>query len=682
LATVREGDRRKKIPVQFSDIPERLRDAILAAEDRRFFSHNGIDWRGIFRALRADLNQGEFVQGGSTLTQQLIKNDFLTPERSLSRKLKEAVMAVILETRLSKQEIFALYCNDVYLGQSGTFAINGVAQAAHIYFDKELNELTLGETAFLAGLIHAPNRYSAYRDPARAVERRNAVLDAMVETGTTTREKAEAAKAEPLQIKKHATQDDYGASYFIDYAQRFADERWGASERVAQRITTTMDPRLQRAAYLAVKRQTEKLDKFVARPNRKGEAPEQVQGALVALDAHTGEVLAMVGGRSYDESQLNRATDAKRQPGSAFKPFVYATALSTRSYTAASLISDTPHTFTYDNGRSQYSPSDYHGGFTNREVTLREALTRSLNVPTVELAMNVGLSNVASVAERSGLEKLRVYPSMALGTSEVTPLELVSAYTAFANSGTALQPIPIKSIAADKEARADQVHASSESVFSPQVAYLMTSLLQSVVEEGTASKLRAMGLKSAIAGKTGTSSDGWFVGYTPKIVCAVWVGLDDNRDLRMKASDAALPLWADFMKQALELRPELGGDSFPMPGGIVVANIDPKTGCLAGSESGGTRQEIFIAGTEPLSPCFEETTVDTETVAGTDDYKPAEAETSEKEAQDDNYDKVTVEVCALTGLLASPYCPRTEKKTFELGKEPVRMCGPEFHRNP
>lgn len=684
LATVREGDRRKKIPVQFSDVPKTLRNAILAVEDRRFFSHNGIDWRGIFRALKTDLDQGEFVQGGSTLTQQLVKNDFLTPERSLGRKLKEAAMAVILESRLSKQEIFALYCNDVYLGQSGTFAINGVAQAAYVYFDKELNELTLGESAFLAGLIHAPNRYSAYRDPARALERRNAVLDAMVETSATTHERAEAAKQEPLQIKKHAAQDDYGASYFIDYAQRFGDDRWGAASlRAAQRITTTMDPRLQRAAYLAVKRQTEKLDRFVARPIHKGNAPEQVQGALVALDAHTGEVLAMVGGRSYDESQLNRATDAKRQPGSAFKPFVYATALSTRSYTAASLISDTPHTFTYDNGRSQYAPSDYHGGFTNREVTLREALTRSLNVPTVELAMNVGLSNVAALAERCGLEKLRVYPSMALGTSEVSPLELASAYTAFANGGTALRPIPIKGIDyPDKEARAEQLHASSESVFSPQVAYLMTSLLRSVVEEGTASKLRAMGLKSALAGKTGTSSDGWFVGYTPKIVCAVWVGLDDNRDLRMKASDAALPMWADFMKQALDLRPELGGESFAMPGGIVVANIDPRTGCLASSESSESRQEIFIAGTEPLSPCFEETVADTETIAGPDESKPAETLTLDKEAREDSYDKITVEVCSLTGLLASPYCPRTEKKTFELGKEPVRMCGPEFHRDP
>ena len=450
LATVRDGDRRKKIAVQFSDIPDNLRNAIVATEDRRFFSHNGIDWRGILRALKADLRNGGVVQGGSTITQQLIKNDFLTADRTLGRKMKEAAMAIILESRLSKQEIFTLYCNDVYLGQSGTFAINGFAQAAQVYFDKDLGDLTLGETSFLAGLICGPNRYSAHKDQARAIERRNIVLDSMVTNDAITPEAATAAKNEPLQIKKHEVQNDWGTTYFIDYVQRFSDERYGPGRMSAQqRITTTMDARLQRAAYQAVTRQTERLDKIFSRSVKKGETPEQVQGALIALDAHTGEVLAMVGGRSYDESQLNRATDARRQPGSAFKPFVYATALSSRSYTAASLISDTPQTFNYDGGRSEYKPSNYHGGFTNRNVTLREALTRSLNVPSVALAMSIGLNNVAEVAERCGLERPRVYPSMALGTSEVSPLELAAAYTAFANGGVAVRPIPLKSISRD-----------------------------------------------------------------------------------------------------------------------------------------------------------------------------------------------------------------------------------------
>ncbi|MFY9570760.1 MAG: penicillin-binding transpeptidase domain-containing protein, partial [Blastocatellia bacterium] len=383
--------------------------------------------------------------------------------------------------------------------------------------------------------------------------------------------------------------------------------------------------------------------------------------------------------RSYDESQLNRATDAMRQPGSAFKPFVYATALSSRSFTAASMLSDTPQTFTYDGGRSEYKPSDYHGGFTNRNVTLREALARSLNVPAVQLAMSAGLNNVAGVAERSGLDRPRIYPSMALGTSEVTPLQLAGAYTAFANGGTALRPIPVKTISGTGTSSTERVQASSINVFSPQVAYLMTNLMQGVVDEGTASRLRGMGLKGAIAGKTGTTGDGWFVGYTPKVVCVVWVGFDDNRDLRMKASDAALPMWADFMQQALELRPDLGGESFGKPSGIVTVEIDPATGCLAGPES-ARRQEIFISGTEPVSTCFQETI--TEDVPETEETS-VEGLTPEEEHSDETMsaEQVSVEVCVLTGLRASLDCAQTEMRTFRSGKEPRTTCRAEFHRD-
>lgn len=679
LASVRDGDRRKKIVVQFSDIPKDLRDAIVAAEDHRFFAHNGVDWRGILRAMKTDIDQREFVQGGSTITQQLVKNDFLSSDRTIGRKLKEAFMAIILESRLTKEQIFALYCNDVYLGQSGTFAINGFAQAAQVYFDKDIKDLTLSEAAFLAGLICAPNRYSAHRDQARAFQRRNVVLDSMLESGAITADQASAAKAEPLQIRKHEIENDDGTSYFIDYAQRFIDARYGPmglSSR--ERITTTLDPRLQRAAYSAVKHQTERLDKVFAHATRKGEEPEKVQGALVALDAHTGEVLAMVGGRSYDESQLNRATDAKRQPGSTFKPFVYATALNSRSYTTASLISDTPQTFSYDGGRSEYKPTDYHGGFTNRNVTLREALTHSLNVPTVQVAMSVGLGSIADVAERSGLDRPRVYPSMALGTSEVTLLELAGAYTTFANQGIALRPIPIRSMTGPATSPI-RAQASSTNVFSPQVAYLVTNVLQSVVDEGTASRLRGMGLKGAIAGKTGTTGDGWFVGYTPNIVCAVWVGFDDNRDLRMKAADVALPIWADFMKQALDMRPGLGGDSFAKPGGIVSVEIDPTTGCLATAESPQRRQEIFISGTEPFSNCSQEAVQDPGLVPQNDELMPVSATKSDVAEGEGETDTISIEVCSLTGLIASPDCPKTEKRTFALGKEPTEVCRPELH---
>jgi penicillin-binding protein 1B len=681
LASVREGDRRKKIPVQFSDIPDNLRNAVIAAEDRRFFSHSGIEWRGIVRALKTDLDHGEFVQGGSTLTQQIIKNNFLTADRTLKRKLKEAAMAVILELRLTKEQIFTHYCNSVYLGHSGTFAINGFAQAAQVYFDKDLNELTLGQSALLAGLICAPNRYSAHRDQARAFERRNLVLDSMVQTESISQAEADAAKAEPLQIKKHEIEDDDGTSYFIDYVQRFVEERY-RHERLStrNRITTTMDLRLQKAAFAAVKRQTAKLDAVLARQTRKGARPAPVQAVLVALDAHTGEVLAMVGGRSYDESQLNRATDAKRQPGSAFKPFVYATALSSRSFTPASLLSDRPQTFSYDGGRAEYRPSDYHGGFTNRSVTLREALARSLNVPAVELAMGTGLTRVAEVAEASGLDRPRIYPSMALGTSEVSPLQLAGAYTAFANEGRALRPTPVKSVSGTRAVAEKRLSTSSATVFSPQVAYLMTNLMQAVVDQGTASRLRAMGLKGAIAGKTGTSNDGWFVGYTPQIVCVAWVGFDDNHDLGMKASDTALPMWADFMSQAVELRANLTGGSFSKPTGIVTVEIDPTTGCLAGPESTSRRLEMFIAGTEPSSTCFQDTVAELEELPEMDEEpRPEDSELEADESE--GATAVSVEVCALTGLRASPDCIRTEIRTFERDKEPRTTCRAEFHRD-
>ena len=388
----------------------------------------------------------------------------------------------------------------------------------------------------------------------------------------------------------------------------------------------------------------------------------------------------MVGGRSYDESQLNRATDAKRQPGSAFKPFVYATALSTRSFTAASLLSDRPRSFTYDGGRSEYTPSDYHGGFTNRNVTLREALARSLNVPTVELAMSTGLSRVAEVAEACGLDKPRVYPSMALGTSEVTPLQLAAAYTAFANGGTALRPTPVRSVGdTDAETR---VGTSSTHVFSPQVAYLMTHLMEAVVDQGTASRLRAMGLKGAIAGKTGTANDGWFVGYTPQIVCVAWVGFDNNRDLRMKASDAALPMWADFMKEAVQIRANVGGDSFGKPGGLVSVAIDPTTGCLAGPESLSRRMEIFIAGTEPASPCYpaDYTLADAEDTLETEEEEPIVEEAEPETEENREGHKGLVEVCVLTGLRASRDCLKTELRSFEPEKEPRISCSAEFHR--
>ena len=662
LASLREGDRRKKIMVRFADIPKNLRNAILAIEDRRFFSHSGIDWRGTVRALWTDLRHGDIVQGGSTLTQQLVKNSFLSGERTLGRKVKEAAMAIILESRLSKEEIFTLYCNDVYLGQSGTFAVNGVAQAARAYFGRDLSDLTLGESAFVAGLINAPNRYLASNHVQAALDRRNAVLDAMVETGDISTAEAEAAKHEALRFKELEAREDNGSSFFIDYAERCIEGRYGARLTGGSRVVTTIDPRLQRIANDAVNRTTERLDR-IQRPGKGNARP--VQAALVALDPHNGEVLAMIGGRRYDQSQLNRATDARRQPGSTFKPFVYAAALSSRRFTAASLISDRPQTFAYDGGHAGYSPSNYHGAFSYRDVTLREALARSMNVPAVALAMDVGLSNVAAVAESCGLSLPNVYPSMALGACEATPLEMAAAYTAFVNGGVAVRPTPLTSVAEPGD-QTTTLAASSETAFSPQVAYLMTSMMESVVDAGTAARLRGLGLHGALAGKTGTSNDGWFVGYTPNLVCAVWVGYDDNTDLRMKAADTALPLWADFVKQAIDVRPELGGDSFVRPSGIVETEIDPTTGLIATPECSERRRELFIAGAEPLAECTHGSAAE---AGGADEPSPPEASDGE----------IRMIVCADSGLLASSSCPHPIWMVFASGKEPHEICGMDHY---
>ncbi|HKP12146.1 MAG TPA: PBP1A family penicillin-binding protein, partial [Blastocatellia bacterium] len=653
------------------EIAPAMKHATIAIEDKRFYTNAGYDLKGIARALWADAHHGGVVQGGSTLTQQLIKNAFLTSDRTLSRKVKEAMMALILESRLSKEEIFTLYCNNVYLGQSSTFAVHGFAQAAKVYFDKNLNDLTLSESACLAGMIHAPNRYSADRNVQPATERRNIVLDAMVETGAITAEQAEAARRQPLQLKKQEVREDYGTTYFIDYVERFLDARYGSrNDSAERRVVTTMDPRLQRAAHDAVIKSTERLDRAAGRPTRKGEEAKRVQAALVALDAHTGEVLAMVGGRHYDESQLNRATDARRQPGSTFKPFVYAAALGNRYYTAASLLSDRPQTFTYDGGRAEYTPSNYHGGFSYRDVSLREALARSMNVPAVALALNVGLGNVISLADNCGLDVPHAYPSLALGTNEATPLEMAGAYTAFANNGAALRPIPVKNIRS-ASAGLSNVSATSVYAFTPQVAYMMTSMMQSVVEQGTAARLRNYGLPSAVAGKTGTSNDGWFVGYTPNLVCAVWVGFDDNTDIRMKASETALPLWADFVKAALEIRPELGGDNFARPSGIVEVEVDPATGLRATEACGERRTEIFIAGTEPVAECTHESLV-----AQADE----EGLSPDAMSEGDQAGSLAVEVCADSGLLASSDCPRTLRRTFAWGSEPDEICNMEHQR--
>ncbi|HKY46315.1 MAG TPA: transglycosylase domain-containing protein, partial [Pyrinomonadaceae bacterium] len=453
ISSVTGTERAKRKVIGFSDLPPHLVKAITVTEDRSFFEHYGVNIRGIIRAFirryDSDPNSPIARQGGSSITQQLVKNLLLSPEQTWRRKISEAYMSIIIETRLTKEQIFELYCNQVYMGQQAGFSINGFGEASSAYFNKDVTNLNLAESAFLAALIRSPNRYNPYTKIETATARRNQVLDSMAEAAVITQDEAKAAKGTPLQVVPARGRIDVSdAPYFADYVQnQLGDMIAGAGAAEHLRIYTTIDMDLQRAAYAALTKQMAALDKIQS----KRFEPGTVQAALVAMNAKTGEIVAMVGGRDYSKSQLNRATDAYRQPGSVFKPFVYATALNTaydpipRLITPATTYVDEPKTFTFDN--QEYSPGNFGESYSNAPVTLRDGLVHSLNVVTVEVAMEVTIGRVMNLAAKAGLPKPpRAYPAMALGTSEATPLQIASAYTAFANLGTRVSPIAINRV--------------------------------------------------------------------------------------------------------------------------------------------------------------------------------------------------------------------------------------------
>ncbi|HJQ25207.1 MAG TPA: PBP1A family penicillin-binding protein [Blastocatellia bacterium] len=606
-----EKARQKQKLVSYKDLPKDYVNAVVAIEDRQFFEHSGINVRGIARALFRDVSEGQVQEGGSSITQQLVKNFFLTPERTLKRKLQEMMIAVTLETKLKKEEIFQLYANEIYMGQSGSYSINGVGEASSAYFNKDVVNLTLPEAAFLAGIIRGPSYYSPYRDPERARARRNQVLDAMVEAGFIPKEKAEAAKATKLEIQPRHNAVNSDAPYFVDYLQQQVLNEGLARDlsRQSFRLYTTVDLELQRAADKAVTDTLAQLDPIFAKRKKNPIAPGTLQAALVAMNPKTGEIIAMVGGRDYGQSQLNRAVDANRQPGSVFKPIVYATALNSayddqadEKLTAASLFMDAPETFLYGRGQT-YAPENFGKTYANQNVSMREGLTHSLNVVTVRVAEKVGYGKIARMAEKLGLPKPQPYPALALGTTEATPLQVAQAYTAFANAGVLTEATPLKRVTNSNGVGIIESKPSTRQALRPEVAWLTTSILQDVLNRGTAARARAMGFKGFAAGKTGTSRDGWFAGYTPNLVCVVWVGFDDNSELGLEGAKSALPIWTAFMKQALALRPELGGDSFPKPDDIVSEEIDPTTGKLATEQCPQKRTEYFIEGTQPTEAC-------------------------------------------------------------------------------
>ena len=580
----------KREMLAYEEIPPVLVQAILSIEDRRFFEHSGVDINGLARAFIRNVSDERMGQGGSTITQQLVKNTYLTPEKTLRRKYSEAMLSLALEQRLSKHDILALYCNEIYLGQRGAASVRGVKAATRVFFGKELDQISLSEAAMLAGMIQSPARYSPVHHPEAAQARRNVVLKAMHENGAISREQLSSASAEPISLAPDRSLDSSLAPYFVDYVNRVARSDFETSGDV-QRIYTTIDLELQQLAEQALKRQMDRLDKVYAGRTAKPQA------ALVALDPHTGKVLAMVGGRSYAESQLNRVTDAHRQPGSTFKPFVYAAALEDGMSPVRTFM-DAPREFTYDRNKT-YRPANYGGGYSMREVTLRTGLVRSLNVVTVDVALQTGLARIANLSTRFGLPKPERYPALALGTEEVTPLQLATAYAVFVNGGLRIEP---KVIASLSEPPGTHNLPPSEQVISPTTSYMITNMLAGVIERGTARRARGAVPGTAIAGKTGTSRDGWFVGYSPNLVCVVWIGFDDNAQLGLTGAEAALPAWVEFMKEAVAVRPDLGGSNFECPEGIKFVEIDSANGLIS-TVSCPLRE--LIAVTERTSPHLE-----------------------------------------------------------------------------
>jgi penicillin-binding protein 1B len=715
ISAVAGPQRERRRVVGFNDLPEPLVKAIVVTEDRDFFNHYGVNFRGILRAAvrRYDADPNSFLsrQGGSSITQQLVKNLSGQAENSLKRKASEAYMSIILETRLEKKDIFALYCNEAYLGQRAGFSIKGFGEAAEAYFNKDVTALTLPEAAMLAAMIRSPNRYNPYRHPEVAFERRNQVLKSMVEAGAISEVEAARAMATEVRLAPQKGRIDASeAPYFVDYAQsQLADVIADTSAAERLRIYTTIDMDLQRAAYSALVKQLAALDKVQAKRFPAG----TLQAALVAMKADTGEIVAMVGGRDYEKSQLNRATDAMRQPGSVFKPFVYATALNTaydpvpRLITAATTYKDEATTFS--SGGQQYSPGNFGDTFSNADVTLRDALTRSLNVVTVKIADEVTVGRVMNLASKAGLPKPKQnYLAQALGTNEATPLQVASAYTAFAQLGKRVTPIAISRVTTGAGTTIAAPQGQKNDVMRPQVAYIMDSLMKDVVNRGTAAKVRARGLRANVAGKTGTSRDGWFAGFTPNLVCVVYVGFDDGSDLGMTGGDSALPIWTDFMTAALAAHPEWGGD-WQEPADIEHAQIDPHTGMLAAADAAEKRDEIFVRGTVPAEeslpeelPTPEELPLPdvplTDPTPGPVYVPPLPEETPTPPGRrgrpglegrgDDDPDSssrlagtVTLDIDPETGLIAAPTCPVIRTKTFAIGTEPRRRCGPQYHRN-
>jgi penicillin-binding protein 1B len=609
--------RAKRRLVKYDDIPKVMVDAVTSIEDRRFFYHSGVNFGRLIEAALIDLREGGDRQGGSTITMQVARGFFLSPEKKLKRKIVEILISLELEQRFSKKQIFELYANQVDMGQRGSFTITGFGEAANAYFGKDLKDVTLPEAALLAGLVQRPSYLSPYRHPERAVDRRNLVLQAMVETGAITQAQADAAKATPLKLAPQNVEAS-DAPYFVDLIREQLLAKYGEDElnHEGYRVYTTIDPPLQKAAADAVDVGLKEADAAIKKLRTKrvkvGKKYEtkvlpgpQAQVALVALDPHTGEVLALVGGRNYAWSQLNHAV-AKRPTGSIFKPFVFATAVNNAItneqpvFTPATLVDDSPTAFI--NGDDVYTPRNFDEKYYG-QVTAQKALNLSLNNATVKVAEMVGYDKVAALAKAAGVTSVQPTPAMALGSYDATPMEMASAYTVFANGGTRITPIMLNSVRDPNGDVVDNFQPQKTQVLDPRVAFVITQMLQGVINNGTAVGVRARGFTAPAAGKTGSSHDAWFAGYTSNLLCVVWVGFDDYSDVKLTGAALALPIWTEFMKRAVALPEYSDAAPFTPPQGVVQLTLDKATNEIATPACPDDYVTAFIDGTQPTQTC-------------------------------------------------------------------------------
>ena len=582
----------KRDPVPLKAIPFYLKKALIATEDRKFYQHSGVDLKGVLRAIISNIRAGEYVEGASTITQQLAKTLFLTPRKTLLRKIKEAFLAFQLERRYTKDEILELYLNQVYFG-SGAY---GVESAAVIFFGKRAKDLELAECALIAALPKAPSRYSPLVDSDLAIKRRNIVLKQMKDTSIISETAFKKAKKEQLYLGKQ-NNNPVKAPYFVDYVKKVLEETLGSSRLYKGGLTvyTTLDFKLQKAAELAVANGLLALENRMKQQKIKDQAPEC---ALVSVDVQSGGILAMIGGKDFFKTPFNRATNARRQPGSAFKPIVYAYAIE-HGFPQNKIILDAPVSFKVPNRQNDWKPKNFSGDYKG-EMTIRMALTFSENIPAVRLIEMLGPSSVARFGHTLGIEStLFPYLSLALGTSEVKLINLTAAYAVFPNKGELIKPYGVMEVVDQSGRLVWRVKPQKKVVMSRAGAAIMTDMLKGVIQEGTGRKARV--INRPIAGKTGTTNefkDALFVGFSPSIATGVWVGQDVFITIgkRETGARAALPIWIEFMTKALDRKPF---QYFDIPDDLVTVRMDPLTGFLASDDSPRAVSALFKKGTEP-----------------------------------------------------------------------------------